>query len=104
VSEINFWQTAKRNELDMGLLNFFKRDAEKHAVLSSGQVVSDSARCVQCGICSYNCPVGIDVRMHAWHGTPVVHSQCLTCGECVARCPRGVLRFTQTDLFERRGE
>ena len=85
----------------MGLLRSFKRDVDKHAVLSTGQVVPDPARCVQCGICSYNCPVGIDVRVHAWRGEPVIHSQCLTCGECVARCPRGVLRFGKTDLFAR---
>ena len=85
----------------MGLLRSFKRDVDKHAVLSTGQVIPDPARCVQCGICSYNCPVGIDVRAHAWSGDPVIHSQCLTCGECVARCPRGVLRFGKTDLFAR---
>ena len=88
----------------MGYLGIFKRTADKHAVLASGQVVPDSARCVQCGICSYNCPVGIDVRAHAWSGEPVVHSQCLTCGECVARCPRGVLRFEKTDLFAAGGK
>ena len=88
----------------MGLLTFFHRDANKHKVLSAGQVVPDSARCVQCGICTYNCPIGIDVRLHAWQGEPVKHSQCLTCGECVARCPRGVLRFEQTDLFSKGGE
>jgi heterodisulfide reductase subunit C len=83
----------------MAFLGIFKRDANKHTVLASGQVISDPTRCVQCGICTYNCPVGIDVRSHAWRGEPVRHSQCLTCGECVARCPRGVLRFEQTDLF-----
>ena len=83
----------------MSLLNLFKRDTDKHTFLSAGHVVRDSARCVQCGICSYNCPIGIDVRAYAWRGEAVVHSQCLTCGECVARCPRGVLRFEQTDLF-----
>lgn len=64
-----------------------------------GQVVPDPTRCVQCGICSFNCPVEIDVRRHAWQGLPVVHSQCLTCGECVKRCPRGVLKFELTNLF-----
>jgi len=85
----------------MGILAFFKRDVKKHMVLATGQVVPDADRCVQCGICTYNCPIGIDVRSHAWRGEPVRHSQCLTCGECVARCPRGVLRFEQTDLFRR---
>lgn len=83
----------------MDILGFFKRDTNKHTILATGQVVSEPMRCVQCGICSYNCPVGIDVRSHAWRGEPVKHSQCLTCGECVARCPRGVLRFEETDLF-----
>jgi NAD-dependent dihydropyrimidine dehydrogenase PreA subunit len=64
-----------------------------------GQVVADRARCVQCGICSFNCPVEIDVRRHAWTGQPVIHSRCLTCSECVMRCPRGVLRFERTNLF-----
>jgi heterodisulfide reductase subunit C len=85
----------------MTFRGIFKRDADKHTVLVAGQVVPDSVRCVQCGICTYNCPIGIDVRAHAWQGLPVIHSQCLTCGECVARCPRGVLRFEQTDLFKK---
>ena len=83
----------------MRLLDFLKQDTDKHTILASGQVVPDAERCVQCGICTYNCPIGIDVRAHAWRGEPVINSNCLTCGECVKRCPRGVLRFEQTDLF-----
>ncbi len=64
-----------------------------------GQVVPDSLRCVQCGICSYHCPVSIDVRRHAWVDEPIIDSHCLTCGECIARCPRGVLRFEKSSLF-----
>ncbi len=59
----------------------------------AGVVVPDNLRCVQCGICSYNCPIGIDVRRYAWRGEPIRDDYCVTCGECVARCPRGVLRF-----------
>lgn len=81
------------------ILSTFKQEATKHEVLVEGYVVPYSARCVQCGICSYNCPIGIDVRQHAWLGTPIKDSHCLTCGECVARCPRGVLRFEKTNLF-----
>ena len=58
----------------------------------------DPLRCVQCGICSFNCPLGIDVRLHALQGLAVVESKCLTCGECVKRCPRGVLRFDAAPL------
>ena len=70
-------------------------------VLVEGQVVPEPARCVQCGICSYHCPIEIDVRRHAWEGRPVSSSHCLTCGECVRRCPRGVLRFERTSLFQK---
>ncbi len=83
----------------MSFLNIFKSDATRRTALFAGYVVPDSSRCVQCGICSYNCPIAIDVRAHAWRGEPVKHNECLTCGECVARCPRGVLRFERTDLF-----
>jgi ferredoxin len=88
----------------MALINFFKRDKRKYTVLAKGQVVPDSGRCVQCGICTYNCPVGIDVRLHVWQKKPVVHSQCLTCGECIARCPRGVLRFEEIEVFSKEGK
>ena len=71
----------------------------RREVLAAGWVVSEPLRCVQCGICSFNCPIDIDVRRHAWLGEPVKDSHCLTCGECVARCPRGVLRFGRSALF-----
>lgn len=71
----------------------------RHAVLSEAQVVPEAANCVQCGMCSYNCPMEIDVRAHAWRGIPVRDSHCLTCKECVNRCPRGVLRFERIPLF-----
>lgn len=71
----------------------------RRQALISGWVMPQPARCVQCGICSFYCPIEIDVRRHAWLGEPVKDSHCLTCGECVFRCPRGVLRFERTDLF-----
>jgi ferredoxin len=84
----------------MNLHSLFKRDVTRRTVLTAGQVVPDPIRCVQCGICSYSCPINIDVRQHAWLGKPIIDSHCLTCGECVARCPRGVLRFEQIDVFK----
>ncbi len=77
----------------MGLSDLFRRDTQRRQALAQAQVVPQAVRCVQCGICSYNCPLGIDVRAHAHAGRPVVDRYCITCGECVARCPRGVLRF-----------
>lgn len=75
------------------------RDVRRQQVRGQGQVVPDQTRCVQCGICSYSCPIGIDVRNHAWRGAPINDSHCLTCGECVDRCPRGVLQFESLSIF-----
>ena len=77
-----------------------KTQETRHEVRAVGWVMPEPLRCVQCGICSFFCPIDIDVRRHAWLGEPVKDSHCLTCGECVARCPRGVLRFERSDLFE----
>ena len=76
----------------------------KQTHLAKGQVVPEPNRCVQCGICTYNCPAGIDVRRHAAHGAPVRDSRCLTCGECVLRCPRGVLHFEQAAFVRLKGK
>jgi ferredoxin len=75
------------------------RDRLKRRAMVSAVVVAESVRCVECGICSFSCPMGIDVRSHARKGLAVSDTYCLTCGECVARCPRGTLRFDQTALF-----
>lgn len=58
-----------------------------------GRVVSDASRCVQCGVCGYNCPVGIAVRDYARQGLPVDDPACISCGACIAVCPRGTLRW-----------
>lgn len=84
----------------MNLKTLFKQETTRRKALAQGYVVPDPARCVQCGICSFNCPINIDVRKHAWLGIPIEESHCLTCGECMARCPRGVLRFVSTSMFE----
>lgn len=72
---------------------------DRRHTLAEAQVVPEAIRCVQCGICSYNCPVEIDVRAHARIGRPVESPHCISCGECVRRCPRGVLRLELNPLF-----
>jgi Fe-S oxidoreductase len=79
------------------------RDRARREALVSAHVVAERVRCVECGICSYNCPLGIDVRGHVRLGLPVTDGRCLTCGECVARCPRGTLRFETSAVFTRAG-
>jgi len=75
------------------------RDRARREAMVSAQVVAEPARCVECGICTYNCPIGIDVRSHVRLGLPITNGRCLTCGECVARCPRGTLRFETSAVF-----
>ncbi len=84
----------------INLRQILHAEASKHQARAEGCVIPESARCVQCGVCSYSCPAGIDVRRYAWLGEPIHESYCLTCGECVARCPRGVLRFERSSIFE----
>jgi len=83
----------------MSIQTIFNPTAQKHNHLVSSVIVSEAIRCVQCGICSFNCPLGVDVRLHAYQGLPITESSCLTCGECVRRCPRGVLRFDTAPIM-----
>jgi ferredoxin len=91
---------VKKVGMMINLRQLWQGEATKHQARAEGCVVPESARCVQCGICSYACPIGIDVRRYAWKGKSISDSYCLTCGECVARCPRGVLRFERSSLFD----
>ncbi len=72
---------------------FGGNEEEVPVVLAGTCVTPDATRCVQCGICSYNCPVGIDVRAYAFRGLPVKDSTCIACGICIERCPRNTLQF-----------
>ncbi len=60
---------------------------------ASTQISTDSGRCIQCGVCSTNCPVGVDVRAFAWQGLPVTDARCTQCGLCVDVCPRRTLSW-----------
>jgi ferredoxin len=87
----------------MNLKRLFTAEATRRQALVAGWVIPETARCVQCGICSFHCPINIDVRRYAWQGEAVKDSHCLTCGECVARCPRGVLSFGHASLCDSEG-
>ncbi len=57
------------------------------------QITTDGGRCIQCGVCSTNCPVGVNVRTFAWQGLPVTDERCTQCGLCVDVCPRRTLSW-----------
>jgi len=46
--------------------------------------------CLHCNVCSYSCPMGIDVP--AMHRDP----ECILCGKCVTICPEKLIRFART--------
>jgi len=78
--------------------NLFKQEQalKEHPfpeINGSQQVAADASRCVQCGICSYNCPVGIEVRDYARQGQNVTDNRCIACNACIEKCPRGTLRW-----------
>jgi NAD(P)H-nitrite reductase large subunit/NAD-dependent dihydropyrimidine dehydrogenase PreA subunit len=79
--------------------DLFRVDRDERVRLASAWVVPEQTRCVQCGICTFSCPAGIDVRRHVWLGEPVKDSRCLSCGQCVLRCPRKLLRFEPVAPF-----
>ena len=73
-----------------------------HAVVGPDtHVASDPTRCVQCGVCGYNCPVGIPVRDYARQGKIVDDPNCVQCGQCIDACPRGTLRWDKWDGAQR---
>ena len=67
--------------------------AARAPVSPDAHVMPDATRCVQCGVCGYNCPVGIPVRDYARQGRMVDDPRCVQCGQCIAVCPRGTLRW-----------
>jgi len=97
------WRSAAPTKGYDGIVGFFTADREKYRTLAGSWVTPEPLRCVQCGVCSFNCPMGIDVRRQVWRGEPVGDSACLTCGECVQRCPRGLLRFEPIASARREG-
>jgi len=75
------------------LLGLQKARASSEPLMPDSFVVPDATRCVQCGVCGYNCPVGIPVRDYAHRGRIVDDPACVQCGQCIEACPRGTLRW-----------
>lgn len=74
-------------------------EGQRTKALVSAQLVAEHGRCVECGMCSFNCPIGIDIRRHVQQELSISDQRCLACGECVSRCPRGVLHFQRSAIF-----
>lgn len=59
---------------------------------------ADKPECVQCGRCTQNCPMSLDVMARVQDGK-LENADCIQCGVCVDTCPKGVLslRFGRTE-------
>ncbi|MDQ2770717.1 MAG: 4Fe-4S binding protein [Bacteroidota bacterium] len=64
---------------------------QKH--FSRFRITTNGAQCISCGNCSNVCEMGIDVKVYAQRGEPIVRASCVGCGMCSTACPRGVLNL-----------
>lgn len=64
----------------------------KFAKSKMKQVSFEQNKCVNCKICSKNCPIGIDVLSHKNEGK-VTDADCLKCNVCVEKCPKKLLNI-----------
>jgi ferredoxin len=72
------------------------------ARLGGQRIETALTRCVQCGRCTGNCPMAIDVQAAAEAGQALAHSRCVGCGRCVDACPTRTLRYTTRFLDKAR--
>ena len=56
-------------------------------------LVSEKEKCIQCKICSDNCPMSIDVMNDMVSSIKMYHSECILCGECIDCCPKNVIHY-----------
>jgi len=54
---------------------------------------SDKEKCVDCKLCTKNCPMSLDVNGMVHKGS-MINSECILCGTCVDVCPKDVIDYT----------
>lgn len=54
------------------------------------QLSSDASRCIDCGACSKNCPMGLDVNGMV-RKDEMENAECIMCASCADTCPKGVI-------------
>ncbi len=54
---------------------------------------ADLTKCVQCGLCSKNCPMGLEVSKMVQNGR-LNHSECILCGKCADLCNKRAIKLT----------
>ncbi len=54
---------------------------------------TETDKCTDCGRCTVECPMSLDVAKLAKSGS-MEHAECVLCGTCADVCPRNVIRYT----------
>jgi ferredoxin-type protein NapH len=57
------------------------------------RLAADHTTCSNCGTCTRNCPMSLDVHSMVQRAD-MEHDECILCGTCVDGCPRSALRFS----------
>lgn len=56
------------------------------------QLSADASRCIDCGACSKNCPMGLDVNGMV-RKDEMENAECIMCAGCADTCPKGAITF-----------
>lgn len=57
------------------------------------KLVADSSACVDCKLCSKNCPMSLDVNAMV-QVEKMEHAECILCGTCVDNCAKKAIRYS----------
>lgn len=57
------------------------------------RMMADSPACRECGTCTGECPMSIDVQAMVASGS-MEHPECVLCGSCADACPSSVIRYS----------
>lgn len=61
-----------------------------YATMMSAKKFTVSDKCIGCGKCERNCPLG---NIHMVNGKPVWGSSCTQCNACIGGCPEGAIEY-----------
>jgi len=65
-----------------------------YSSLSLGKILIEKSKCTDCGACTRNCQMGVNIERHISAGSPAIADMnCIFCGDCVDKCPTDALRF-----------
>ena len=68
-------------------------------------VSSHKEKCISCGKCDRNCPMGLEVKEMAKAGE-ITSMECIQCGACIDVCPQNVLYYKMkpSNISKRKSE